>query len=129
MSAHLSSIPNPGPRVEALTVFVRGLRIEAAIGVYDHEHGRTQPLVIDARLEIAPRPVEHLADTFNYETVVRLARGLADEGHIGLVETFAQRLAEGLMDDPDVLSVTVAVAKPEALAGADAAGCELTLRR
>lgn len=117
------------PRVDALTVFVRGFRLEAAIGVHDHEMGRTQPLVIDARLEIAPRPIQQLSDTFNYETVVNLARTLAAEGHVGLVETFAQRLAEGLMDDPDVLSVTVAIAKPEALAGAEAAGCELTLRR
>ena len=33
-------------RVEGLTVFVRGLEIQAGIGVYDHEHGRLQPLII-----------------------------------------------------------------------------------
>ena len=43
----------PAFKVEALRVFVRGLVIEAQIGVYDHEHGRGQPLVIDAQ-----RPVE-----------------------------------------------------------------------
>ena len=28
-------------------VFVRGLKVDAHIGVYKHEKGRTQPLVID----------------------------------------------------------------------------------
>ena len=41
-------------RVEGLTVFVRGLEIQAGIGVYDHEHGRLQPLIIDVTLELAP---------------------------------------------------------------------------
>ena len=38
-----SALPFPapgGPVHESLTVFVRGLRLEAGIGVYDHEQGR-----------------------------------------------------------------------------------------
>ena len=34
-------------RFERLDVFVRGLEVEAGIGVYDHEQGRLQRLVID----------------------------------------------------------------------------------
>ena len=56
-------------RVDGLTVFVRGLEIQAGIGVYDHEHGRLQPLIIDVTLELAPAVVESLADTINYEVV------------------------------------------------------------
>lgn len=122
-------IPLSEPRREGLKVFVRGLRIEAAIGVYDHEHGRTQPLVIEAELDLGARPVEGLTDTVNYETVAAAARALAEAGHVGLVETFAERLALACLEDPRVLAVRVRVDKPEALPGAEAAGCEVAYAR
>lgn len=117
------------PVLEGLTVFVSGLAVQAAIGIYDHEHGRTQPLIIDVELSLGARDVDRLADTYNYEAVAEAARRLVDEGHIGLVETFAERLALDLMADPRIRSARVRVAKPEALAGAEAAGCDLTFRR
>jgi len=127
------SLPRPtplnAPVAESLTVFVRGLEVQAAIGVHDHEHGRTQPLILDVELQLGPRSVQRLDDTYNYEEVVRSAGALLAEGHIGLVETFAERLAEALMGDPRVRRCRVAVAKPEALAEAAAAGCEVVLAR
>ena len=114
---------------EGLTVFVRGLEVEAAIGVHDHELGRTQPLVLDVELQLAPRSVRRLEDTYNYEGVGEAARALLAEGHIGLVETFAERLAEALLADHRIRRCRVAVAKPEALKDARAAGCEVVLSR
>lgn len=127
-----SPLPFPGaeaPARQALTVFVRGLEVEAGIGIYDHEQGRLQRLVIDATLVLAPASVERLADTVNYETVAAAARAIAAEGHVGLVETFAERLALACLDDGRVRRCTVRIEKPGALAGAAAAGCEVTLGR
>ena len=63
----VSPLPVPAAggaiRREGLTVFVRGLEIEAGIGVYDHEHGRLQKLVIDVTLSLEPHHVERLALT------------------------------------------------------------------
>ena len=117
-----------GARLTSLKVHVSGLQVEAEIGVYEHEHGRRQPLVIEAELEIEPGPVEHIADTVNYETVAELARDIAASGHIKLVETFAERLARGCLRDPRVTAVRVRVDKPEALAPA-MAGVEIRLER
>ena len=127
------SLPRPTPVsepvAEGLTVFVRGLEVEAAIGVHDHELGRTQPLILDVELQLAPRSVRRLEDTYNYEGVGEAARALLAEGHIGLVETFAERLAEALLADHRIRRCRVAVAKPEALKDARAAGCEVVLSR
>ena len=127
------SLPRPTPVsepvAEGLTVFVRGLEVQAAIGVHDHELGRTQPLILDVELQLAPRSVRRLEDTYNYEGVGEAARALLAEGHIGLVETFAERLAEALMADHRIRRCRVAVAKPEALRDARAAGCEVVLSR
>ena len=117
------------PILDHLTVFVRGLTVEAAIGIHDHEQSRTQPLIIDAELDLTPHHVDHLADTYNYEGVAEAARALVEAGHIGLVETFAERLARNLMADQRVRRVCVKVAKPEAISGAEAAGCVIVLSR
>lgn len=117
------------PAVRALTVFVRGLTVEAGIGVYDHERGRLQALVIDVTLKLAPAPVERLADTIDYEAVAEAARAIVAGGHVGLVETFAERLARACLEDARVASVTVRVEKPGALGGSAVPGCELTLAR
>ena len=114
---------------EGLSVFVRGLKLDVGIGVYDHEHGRLQTLVIDVTLEMGPVVVEHLADTINYETVAAAARAVAAAGHVGLVETFAERLAMACLDDPRVRRVAVRIEKPGALDGAEAAGCEVAFSR
>ena len=124
-----ASISGDSPRREGLTVFVRGLRVEAGIGVHDHEQGRLQTLVIDVTLDLAPAPVERLADTINYETVAQAARAIVTEGHVGLVETFAERLATACLNDGRVRRCTVRIEKPGALDGAAAAGCEVVLAR
>ena len=115
------------PRIVSAKVFVRGVRVEAQIGVYGHERGRTQPLIIDVELDAAVSGCVKLADTINYETIAAAARDLAAEGHMDLVETFAERLALACFDDPRVTRARVRVEKPTALAPhADAAGVEFT---
>ena len=116
-------------RFERLDVFVRGLEVEAGIGVYDHEQGRLQRLVIDVTLELEPRPIERLGDTIDYETVANAARAIAEAGHVGLVETFAERLARACLEDARVRRATVRIEKPGALAAVAAPGCEIVLGR
>jgi dihydroneopterin aldolase len=124
--------PHQDPVLKILVtkVFVRGLKIEAEIGVYDHELHRTQPLVVDVELDVAAGGWRHLADTVNYEHVVQAAQAIAASGHIGLVESFAQRLAEACFEEPRVLRARIRVEKPQALAPhAAAAGVEITAVR
>lgn len=124
-----ASRPSPA-RVIVTKVFVRGLKVEAWIGVYDHEHGRQQPLVIDVELDVAATHCEQLGDTVNYETILQAAQAIAAEGHIDLVETFAERLAQACFDDGRVTRARVRVEKPLALAPhAAAAGVEITAVR
>ena len=74
-------------------VFVRGLTVQAQIGVYRHEIGKVQPLVVDVELEAPEAGHDRLSETVNYETILAAAQAIADQGHIQLVETYADRLA------------------------------------
>ncbi len=112
--------------IEALSVFVEGLSVDAEIGLYDHERGRTQPLSVDVELALTPAIAHGIHGTVNYETLAAKARALAASGHIELVETFAERLAADCLNHPRAVRVRVRVRKPEAIEGAAAAGVELT---
>ena len=117
-------------KVVVSKIFVHGIRIEAEVGVYPHERGRTQPLIVDVELDVAWAGADRLADTVNYETIGQAARAIADEGHIDLVETFAERLAQACFADARVTRARVRVEKPLALAPhAAAAGVEITAVR
>lgn len=116
-------------RHEGLSVFVRGLTVQAGIGIHDHEMNRLQTLVIDVTLTLAPGLVERLGDTVSYEDVAAAARAIVAGGHVGLVETFAQRLALACLDDARVQRCAVRIEKPGALEGVVAPGCEVLLAR
>ena len=113
------------------TIFVRGLRLEASIGVLEHEHHARQPLVVDLELEVETGPpVEgDLASVYDYRVPVQHARDLVAGGHIELVESFAERLAALCLEDASVRTVTVRAEKPEAIPGAEGAGIEIVRRR
>jgi dihydroneopterin aldolase len=115
------STETPAPGNIITRVFVRGLRIDAEIGVHDHEHGRKQPLIVDVELDVEAAGWRALHETVNYEVIVEAARAIAAEGHIGLVENFARRLADRCLTYPRVAQARVRVEKPLALAP-DAAG-------
>jgi dihydroneopterin aldolase len=122
--------PSPEGRVVMTRVFVTGLTVQAEIGVYKHEIGRVQPLVVDVELDVPTAGAERLADTLNYETILEAAQSVAAQGHIALVETYAERLAQACLADPRVSRARVRVEKPLALAPhAVGAGVEITLAR
>ena len=128
--ADIRPVPARQPKLSGLTVFVRAIRLDAEIGVYAQEKGRTQTLVVDVELTLDPTPVGGITDTVNYETVVTKAKALVAAGHIDLVEHFAQDLAAALLENSRVMSARVRVEKPEALAAhAAAAGVEITAYR
>jgi dihydroneopterin aldolase len=119
-----------GLEVAMTKVFVTGLQVQAEIGVYRHEVGRMQPLVVDVELDVPTAGAERLADTLNYETILQAAQDVAAQGHIQLVESFAERLARACLADPCVTKARVRIEKPLALAPhATGAGVEIVLQR
>ncbi len=123
--------PYAGQRLRL--VFVRGLVLQARLGVHPHEKAAPQRILVGVELavedEYAPDAVgpDDLRRVVDYERVVRAARAVAAEGHILLVETLAERIAEAALADPRVRRVRVAVEKPDAFP--DAAGVGVVVER
>lgn len=124
-------------------VFVRDLVLMASIGVHPAE--RTAPQRIRINLDLAVeddslRPLsrppvaraigkDDLARVVDYERLVNQARAIVAAGHVLLVETLAERIAEAMLADPRVESARVRVEKLDVFADATSAGVEIERRR
>ena len=109
------------------TVSVRGLEVQADIGVNMEEIGRRQPLIIAATLTIRPVRADRLDATIDYREVVGHAEALAAE-RTELIEQFARRLAEACLRHPAVLEADIQIQKPAALPQG-MAGTRVVLKR
>jgi dihydroneopterin aldolase len=109
-------------------VFVRGLTLQARLGIYPHEKAAPQRVIIGVELavedEAAPSAIgtDELKRVVDYERVVRAARAAAADGHTLLVETLAERIAAAALADPRVLRARVSVEKPDAFPDAASVG-------
>ena len=114
-------------------IFVRGLNIQASIGVHPHEYESTQPIIIDIELDMGDMNLpsdDRLHETLDYGVVAEKAEALALEAHVQLVETLAERIADwALGADPRVQRCAVSISKPQALLKADFAGVEVIKTR
>lgn len=95
-------LSHPATQPTRCTVFVRNLRLDARIGVYDWEKAELQPLVVDLEFETGSRLACHtdrLDDTVDYGAVVARLRELVVERHFELVEAMAEAMAMLLQRD------------------------------
>lgn len=107
-------------------VFVRDLLLEAHIGVYTHEHGRTQPIRINIDLTVNEAAHgDKLANVVCYETVVNEVKALVAQGHLNLVETLAERISTQCLADPRVIVARIRVEKLAAIPEAGSVGVEI----
>jgi 7,8-dihydroneopterin aldolase/epimerase/oxygenase len=97
-------------------IFVRGLVLPVAIGAYDEEQGITQKVSFTIEASVAsaaPLQGDELVHVPSYDDLVGAVRAVVAEGHIKLVETMAERIAERCLSDKRIASVLVRVEKLE----------------
>ncbi len=110
-------------------VFVRDFVIEAEIGAYAHERNARQRVRFDVEAEVRRRPRgdDDFQNVFSYDVITDAIRRFATSGHITLVETLAERIAETTLRDRHVVRVRVRVEKLDVIDGA--VGVEIVRER
>ncbi|MAI49689.1 MAG: dihydroneopterin aldolase [Rhodospirillaceae bacterium] len=109
-------------------VLVRDLVIECLIGVYRHERDGAQRVRVNLDLSVfeMPTPIEDkLSNVLSYEDVIISVRKLATAGHVNLVETLAEQIADLCLSKAEVSSVKVCVEKLDVFADAASVGIEI----
>jgi 7,8-dihydroneopterin aldolase/epimerase/oxygenase len=128
MSVH-NLQPFPASDIQrTMRVFVRDLVLQAQIGVFDHEQGRTQAIRISLEVEVdlTPPTADSLSEVVCYQDLVDGVRDLVDSGHVKLVETLADRILDLAFAHSAVWSAHVVVEKLSAISQAASVGVEMT---
>jgi dihydroneopterin aldolase len=120
-------------------MFLRDMVLTASIGVHPHEHTSPQRVRInvdlavedDGALPLSRSPVgrDELARVVDYEKLAERVRAIVGSGHVRLVETLAERIAETCLTDQRVHVARVRVEKLDIFADATSAGVEVERRR
>lgn len=114
---------------EADVVFVKGLTVEAVIGVFDWERAITQPILIDIMLEtdISQAALsDDVKDALSYKEVCDDVTEWCKDIKAKLLEYLAEQLADKLLAKYNCRKVTLSVAKPTAIKEANAVGVQIT---
>lgn len=109
-------------------VFVRDYVTIAQIGVWDHEKERTQEVRINVDLSVSENSDYHadqLENVLCYFEIVKGIEAIIASGHINLVETLAENIADLCLKDPRVICARVRVEKLEAVEKAASVGVEI----
>lgn len=106
-------------------VLIRGLALDASIGVFEWEKQILQPLVFDLDLgwdikEAAA--TDDLVHALNYQAVAEYVEKVVNERHFQLLETLLEQLAQRLMREFSIPWLRIAVEKPAVVPQARAVG-------
>lgn len=120
-------------------MFLRDLVLAVRIGVHPHEQAAPQRVRInldlgvedDGARALSRQPVgrDELARVVDYEKLAERVRGIVAEGHVRLVETLAERIAEACLADGRVHLARVRVEKLDIFRDAESAGVEIERRQ
>lgn len=97
-------------------IFLKDWVIDCNIGVYAEEKGITQKvrLSVDAYLAPSVRAARDDMDTVpSYTDIIDAVNAITAGGHINLIETFAEAIAEQCLANPQIEAMRIRIEKLE----------------
>lgn len=109
-------------------VFIRDLKIETVIGIYDWEREIKQVISLDLDMATDIRKAaqsDRIDDTLNYKAVAKRLIGFVEESRFELVESLAERICDIIIQEFDVPWVRLTLHKPGAVTGSSSVGVQV----
>ncbi len=109
-------------------VFIRDLMLTCSIGIHAHEKEAAQRVRVNLDLAVREesRPLDDdIANVVCYEKISNAVRELARQGHVNLVETFAEKIAAMCLQNPRVNTARVRVEKLDVFNDTASVGVEI----
>lgn len=107
------------------TVFIRGLKAKARIGVFDWERQILQQLVLDLEMKAdvpAAAATDALEDALDYKAVSQRVVETVESSSFRLVETLAEEVARVVREEFQVGWIRLRIGKPFAVRTAQEVG-------
>jgi 7,8-dihydroneopterin aldolase/epimerase/oxygenase len=99
-------------------IFLRGLKAEAIIGIYDWERQVKQTVIVDLEMNGSVRKAarsDSINDTLNYKRVAKHVLAFIEASQFHLVETLTEQIAMLLLAEFGLHWVRVSLSKPGAV--------------
>ncbi len=114
-----------------ISIFVKEMRINLRIGLYEQERKGAQPVDVHVELftdlsYLSEVDADKIIDYSKIHTAVKSWEG---RDHVDLIETYLNELIEISFAFPRVNAVKASIAKPDILKDAAAAGLSVFVRR
>ncbi len=119
--------PNSTPTTMDI-IFLRELKIDTLIGVYEWEKRIPQTLQIDLEIALPSSlacQTDNIDDALNYADIVRDIQKALASRHYNLLEALAESIAQILIEDFKASWVKVSVAKLQAIRGSRMVGISI----
>ena len=100
----------------------------AQIGIHPHERQAAQRVFISINAavpEALGQTPQTLAEVVCYEAISKRIKTLIAKGHVDLVETLAEQIADELLASFPIQRLNVRIEKPDAIEEAEAVGIEI----
>ena len=101
-------------------IFLRGLEVEAVIGIWDWEQRIRQVIRIDLELATDIRPAaatDSIDEALDYKEIAKRVISFVSESRFKLVETLADRVARMIVVEFGVPWLKLSLSKPGAISG------------
>ncbi|BDZ39546.1 dihydroneopterin aldolase [Microbacterium suwonense] len=98
-------------------ILLTGLTVFGHHGVFDFERRDGQEFTIDLRLGLPLKQAaasDDVADTVHYGELADKVAAIVAGEPVDLIETLAQRIADAVLEDARIKTITVTVHKPQA---------------
>jgi len=95
-------------------IFVHDYVLEVEIGVHHNEKGVTQRVRFSIDIDVTPNPRalnDDIERTLDYDYVINGIKAIIARGHINLVETLAEDVAQHCLAHPRATRVMVVIEK------------------
>ncbi len=114
------------------SVFIRDLRVETVVGIYDWERRIRQSVSLDLDMGTdiqAAAKSGRIEDTLDYKAVAKRVAQFVSQQKFQLVETLAEKVAALILDEFNIQQVKVTVHKPGAVSGSKSVGVSIERSR
>jgi dihydroneopterin aldolase len=113
-------------------VYIRDLRIDAVIGIYEWEQRIKQQINVNLEMGWDNRKAaqsDDIKDTLNYKAAANLVKELVEKSEFELVEALAEHIAALLLEQMNIPWIKVSLGKPMAVTGSQEVGVTIERTR
>ena len=114
-------------------IYIKGLKTEAIIGIYDWEREQPQPLIFDIEMDLPITDAaksDDIEQTVDYKKVSDEVIAWVQQSRHELLETLCEQICQGILQQHSAVNqVRLKVSKPLAVAETETVGLKITRQR